>query len=148
MFDDKKLQVSGLLEKPLADEGFELAGLTLSKYKTSVTLRVFVYGREGVSLGDCARLSRMVGDIIDGTDLFEAGYTLEVSSPGLDRPLETAIDFKYRVGENVKIEFVDKKRKRVRAEIIAATEDQVEVKDDSGNFKIDLADINKATIIL
>jgi len=147
MSDDTKLKISGLLEKPLAEEGFELAGVALSKYKTSVMIRIFVYGRQGVSLGDCARLSRLVGDIIDGTDLFESGYTLEVSSPGLDRPLETARDFHYRVGEQVKIDFVDKKRKRVRAEIVAATDDQVELRDDSGVFKVDLADIGRATII-
>lgn len=147
MSDDTKLKISGLIEQPLEDSGFELAGITLSRYKTSVTLRVFVYGRNGVTLDDCARLSRMVSDIIDGTELFESGYILEVSSPGLDRPLETARDFRYRVGEQVKIEFADKKRKRVRAEIIAATEDQVELRDDSGTFKVDLADISKATII-
>jgi ribosome maturation factor RimP len=147
MSDDTKLKVSGLVEKALIDEGFDLAGIALSKYKASVMVRVFVYGHKGVSLGDCARLSRLIGDIIDGTDLFESGYTLEVSSPGLDRPLESARDFKYRVGEQVKIEFVDKERKRVRAEIIAATDDQVEVKDDSGTYKIDLADISKAIII-
>jgi len=147
MSDDTKLKISGLIEEPLEAEGFELAGFTLSRYKTSVTLRVFVYGRQGVSLDDCARLSRLLGDIIDGTDLFESGYTLEVSSPGLDRPLETARDFKYRVGEQVKIEFADKKRKRIRAEIVSAGDDQVELRDDNGTFKIDLADISKATII-
>ena len=147
MSDDAKLKISGLIEQPLADEGFELAGIALSRYKTSVTLRVFVYGRNGVTLDDCARLSRLVGEIIDGTELFESGYTLEVSSPGLDRPLETARDFRYRVGEQVKIEFADKKRKRLRAEIVSADENQVELRDDSGTFKIDLADIGKATII-
>ncbi|MCP4684850.1 MAG: hypothetical protein GY867_05305 [bacterium] len=147
MSDETKQKISGLIEKPLTEEGFELAGIALSKYKTSVMLRVFVYGREGVSLDDCARLSRLIGNFIDGTELFEDGYRLEVSSPGLDRPLETARDFKYRVGEKVKIEFADKKRKRVRAVIVAASEDQVELREDSEVFTVNLADIGKATII-
>ncbi len=85
--------------------------------------------------------------MIDGTDLFEGGYTLEVSSPGLDRPLTTARDFRYRIGETVKIEFVDPKRKAVTAEIVSATEDPVEFRNADGEFTLPLVEIERAKIV-
>ncbi|MCM2272032.1 MAG: ribosome maturation factor RimP, partial [candidate division Zixibacteria bacterium] len=87
------------------------------------------------------------GEVIDGTDLFERGYTLEVSSPGLDRPLTTARDFRFRIGETVKIGFVDPKRKAVTAEIISTTGDAVVFRNATGEFTLPLVEIDKAKIV-
>jgi len=144
---DAKQRVADLLAGPLANVGFDLAEVSLSQYKSNVTLRVFVYGEHGVSIDDCAALSRLIGDVIEGTDLFENGYTLEVSSPGLDRPLTTPLDYRYRVGETVKVEFVDRDRKPVKAVIKAAGDDSVELTDETGTFTVVLADIRKAQIV-
>src|SRR5512140_540870 len=147
MSEDLKQRVMELIEPPLRAQGFELADMTLSRYKTSATLRLFIYGGTGPTLEECSRVSDLVGQVIDGTSLFAGGYTLEVSSPGLDRPLKTARDFKYRIGETVKLFFTDPKRKQVTAEIVSATEDQVEFADDSGPFTVPLAEIDKAKIV-
>ena len=144
---DAKQRVADLLAGPLANAGFDLAEVSLSQYKSNVTLRVFVYGEHGVSIDDCADLSRLIGDAIEGTDLFESGYTLEVSSPGLDRPLTTPLDYRYRVGETVKVEFVDRQRKPVKAVIKAAGDESVELTDETGTFTVVLADIRKAQIV-
>lgn len=145
---DEKQKVTDLVEAPLADQGFELADVVLSRYKREVTVRLFVYGTNGVTLADCARLSRLAGDVIDGTDLFEGGYMLEVSSPGLDRPLQTARDFKYRVGETIKVEFVDKSRKRLHGEILSADESSVCLAQDNDRVTVKLDEIKKATIVI
>jgi ribosome maturation factor RimP len=145
---DVKQRVADLIAGPLASAGFALAEVNVSQYKANVTLRVFVYGEHGVSIDDCAGLSRLIGDLIDGTDLFQNGYLLEVSSPGLDRPLTASQDYRYRVGETVKIEFVDRKREVVRAVIKAAGDRSVEFSDDNGTFTVELADIKKAQIVI
>ena len=147
MNDKVKNEVIEIIEGPLTEEGCELADVVLSRYKNNSTLKIFVYSANGVDIDECARLSRVVGDIIDSTDLFESGYTLEVSSPGLDRPLKTSRDFKYRIGEKVRIHFVDPKRKKLTAEIVSVDENSVAFKDDSDAFQIELADIEKAKII-
>jgi ribosome maturation factor RimP len=147
MSEDLKQKVSNLIEPTLRAHGYDLADLTLSRYKSSATLRVFVYGQERVTLDECGRLSRQIGEVIEGTNLFEGGYTLEVSSPGLDRPLKTARDFKYRIGETVRLFFTDPKRKQVTAEIVSATEDQVEFSGQDGSFTVPLAEIEKAKIV-
>lgn len=142
-----KEQINELIERPLLQRGFEVAEIVLATYKSASTLRVFVYGEKGVSLDQCAELSRLVGDIIDGTDLFPRGYTLELSSPGLDRPLTNIKDFRYRTGETVKISFADEKRKQQTAEIVTANESKIEFKDESGSFTCDIAEIRQAKIV-
>ncbi|MBD3401625.1 hypothetical protein GF420_01915 [candidate division GN15 bacterium] len=149
MSADQKLkdQLAGLVAAPLQAEDCELADIVLSRYKSSVTLRFFVYCQGGVSLDMCARLSRAIGDLIDRTDWFERGYTLEVSSPGLDRPLSTEQDFRYRVGETVKVLFADPKRKKVTAEIAAVSDGQVTFTQGEEEFTVPLTEISKATIV-
>ena len=148
MVDELKQQVVSLVEPVLAAEGCELADMALSRYRTAVTLRLFVYAQNGgPTLAQCSHLSNVVGGVIDGTDLFEKGYTLEVSSPGLDRPLTTARDFRHRVGETVKVEFVDRKRRKATAEIVAVTDNQVEFRDESGSYSVPIEDIERAQIV-
>ncbi len=146
--DDRvKNEIFALIERPLAAEGAEVAEIKLSRYKHNSTLRIFVYSEHGASLAECARLSRLIGDLIDGTDWFQNGYTLEVSSPGLDRPLVTARDFKFRTGETVRIEFVDSKRKKLTAEIVSAGDTDVAFQHDSEVVRIPLKEIKRAKIV-
>ena len=147
MFEDIKQQVIDLIEKPLQQEGCELVDVVLSRYKSNLTLKLFIFSENGTTIDECARISRLVRDIIEGTMLFESGYTLEVSSPGLDRPLTMARDFKHRVGEMVRIDFVNPQKKQGTAEIVSATDSEVQFKDSTGVFTVNLAEIEKATIV-
>lgn len=148
MADALKQRVTDLISGPLNAEGYELADMALSRYHTSVLLRLYVYAKDGgPTLEQCAHVSNVVGTVIDGTDLFENGYTLEVSSPGLERPLTTARDFTYRAGETVRIEFVDQKRKKQTAEIVGVTDDRVEFRDENGSFSVPLVEIERARIV-
>jgi len=147
MVERVRQQVIDLIEKPLLHEGCELVDVVLSRYRNNWTLRLFVFSERGTTIDECARLSAVVGDIIDGTDMFEPGYTLEVSSPGLDRPLTSARDFKYRTGEMVKIEFVNSRNKRNSAEIVSVNDQEVQFRDKDGLYTVPLEEIVKATIV-
>ena len=68
-------------------------------------------------------------------------------SPGLDRPLTTALDFKYRVGETVKLVCAEPPRKKLKGKIVEATEDKVVLQSDDETLTIDLADIKEARIV-
>lgn len=143
-----KQQVVALIEPLLAAEGFELADMALSLYRTKTLLRLFVYASGGgPSLDQCAYLSRRVGEVVDATDLFPRGYTLEVSSPGLDRPLTTARDFKYRTGEEVVMDFVDQSRPRLAGRIVGIDGDQVRLATEESEILIPLAAISRARIV-
>jgi ribosome maturation factor RimP len=147
MKDADKTRVTELIEAPLAARGYELAEVVLSRYRAQATLKVFVYGSDGVSLDECAALSDLIGDLIEGTDLFDQGYRLQVSSPGLDRALRSGRDFRHRIGETVRVDFLDPRRRRETAEIVSATDEMVEFRNEQGLFTVPVEDMEKAKII-
>lgn len=144
---DLKEKIVELLEAPLLELGAEIADLNLSVYRQETTLRLFVYTPNGVTLAECAKISRAIGDVFEETDYFKDGYLLEVSSPGLDRPLTKIVDYKYRIGENVKVEFVDKKRKKITAEVLSVDGDSIVFLDNENEVSVLISEIEKSKII-
>lgn len=142
-----KEAVLNLIEKPVQTEGCDIAELVISQHRKSATVRVYVYCDGGVTLEKCRNLSSTLGNVLDGTDLFESGYTLEVSSPGLDRPLQRAIDFKYRIGEMVSIQFAEARKASVKAKIVAVNDSEVVFENETGPFTESLANIERAKIV-
>jgi ribosome maturation factor RimP len=89
---------------PLVEEqDFELVDLEIKGKGPTTVLRVFVDKSGGITLDECTRLSEKLSITLDLKDFFSHRYTLEVSSPGLDRPLVSESDFKRKIGENVKV---------------------------------------------
>lgn len=86
-------RVEELLQPILLEMGLELVDLEFKKAGRSHVLRVFVDKSGGVNLDDCADLSRELSVQLDVEDCIPSKYTLEVSSPGLDRPLKKEQDF-------------------------------------------------------
>jgi ribosome maturation factor RimP len=67
--------------------GYELVGVEFHARRDSALLRVYIDGETGITLDDCQRVSHQLSGVLDVEDPIEGRYTLEVSSPGLDRPL-------------------------------------------------------------
>ena len=90
--DDRLL---GLIESLLDANGFELVDLEQHRGKRMI-LRLFIdriHSDEGVTISDCSKVSKLLGPAIEVEELIEGAYVLEVSSPGVDRPLKKAKDF-------------------------------------------------------
>jgi ribosome maturation factor RimP len=98
---DRISQLEGLVESLLQSEGLELIDLEFRKEGRGWVLRVFMDKPGGVTLDDCAEISRQLGDQFEVEDLIPHAYTLEVSSPGLDRPLKKEKDFLRSIGKKV-----------------------------------------------
>lgn len=81
----------------------ELVDIELKRVPGGMHLVLFVDRAEGgITVEECARVNRAVGEMLDAKDIFAQPYTLEVSSPGIDRNLKTERDFRSRVGKPVK----------------------------------------------
>lgn len=95
------------LERLLAEEirqaGFELYSWQLRPGSRRRVLQVVLYAETGVGLDDCARVSRRLGAAIEAADAVAGSYVLEVSSPGLDRPLLQRRHFELALGERVRV---------------------------------------------
>ncbi|MEN6375220.1 MAG: ribosome maturation factor RimP [Smithella sp.] len=103
MFDDLKEKVRQLAEPVVVAEGMELIHIECLKMHTRWIVRLFLDKESGVTLNDCAVVSNQLGDIFDINDLINGPYTLEVSSPGFDRPISRDQDFIEYRGSQVNI---------------------------------------------
>ena len=100
----KEDELNALLMPLIADLGLELVGIEFSPGRGGSLLRVYVDAPERpVTIDDCERASREISALLDVNDPVAGRYTLEVSSPGLDRPLFTPAQFERFVGEEVKV---------------------------------------------
>ena len=89
--------------KPILDAaGFELVDLMIAAARRPI-IRVFIHRDGGITIDDCANVSRMLEFELDAADAFGRRYNLEVSSPGLERPLKKEGDFKRNIGEQVRL---------------------------------------------
>ena len=92
-----------LLAPVVESLGFELWHLEMVGGGTNGLLRVYIDHENGIDLNDCERVSREISAVMDVEDPLQSRYRLEVSSPGLDRPLVTQAHFERFVGEQVRV---------------------------------------------
>jgi ribosome maturation factor RimP len=87
----------------IEEENLELVDLEFSPGGPRSLLRIYVDRPAGVTIYNCAKLSRKIADFLDIEDLIPYRYNLEVSSPGLDRPLVKKEDFIRKIGEKIRV---------------------------------------------
>jgi ribosome maturation factor RimP len=101
-------EIRKLIEPVLDSENLEIVDIECLKMKSRWLVRIYMDKEGGVTIDDCSEISKQIGDILDVHDIPPGPYTLEVSSPGLDRPLNQDKDFiKYR-GYKVRIKVGEK----------------------------------------
>jgi ribosome maturation factor RimP len=127
-------KVQEQLTAMVADEGLELLATEVVGSGPQTILRLVVDGPDGVGLDKCAAVSRQASALLDVEDPIRHRYTLEVSSPGLDRKLYSLKDYEQYVGHRVKIRMAPSYREHrtVIGELLGTRHDQVRVIADSG----------------
>ncbi len=139
-----------LLEPGVKAVGFELVDVELAGSHHSPTLRVYIDSPAGVNVDDCARVSRQLSALLDVEDPLPGQYTLEVSSPGLDRPLVTPDDFKRFVGETIKVKMQQPEpggRRNFSGRLVDVTADHVVVEVDKEHFDLAFDGMERARLV-
>lgn len=95
-------EISQLIEPILEEMGIELVDVEYVSSQGGWVVRVYVDKEGGITVDDCASVSREIEEIIDIKDIVPHSYILEVSSPGLNRPLKKEKDFQQAVGKKIK----------------------------------------------
>ena len=126
--------------------GYELWELEYSPGRGNGFLRLYIDAEAGITLEDCERVSRAVSEVLDAEDPIPGQYTLEVSSPGLERPLRTPQQFARFVGETVFVETVQPQegRRRFKGVLTAVGAAAIEVEVDGRRWALPVAGIRKA----
>ncbi len=139
-----------LFEPVVESMGYELVGVEFSGGSGHGTLRVYIDHDDGVSLDDCASISHQISGILDVEEPIQQAYDLEISSPGLDRPLFKLEDYQRYCGQAAKIKMaiaVDGRRnfKGVLQGVVKPNLIEIEV--DGETYQLPLADIGKANLV-
>ncbi|MDL1965516.1 MAG: ribosome maturation factor RimP [Candidatus Desulfofervidus auxilii] len=143
-------KVKELVMPILGDEGLELVDVEFQREKQGWVLRVYIDKPGGVTLDDCTDISYQLSAVLDVEDLIDTSYTLEVSSPGLTRPLKELSDYERYKGQLVKIKTykpIDGK-KVFRGKLIGLENEIVKIEDEKGEHEIPFEIIAKANLNL
>ena len=138
-----------LLEPTVERLGYELSDLELKLGGRDGLVRIFIDKHDGIDVEDCEAVSRQVSAILDVEDPLPGNYTLEVSSPGLDRTLTKPAHFQRFMGENVrvKLRFPLDGRRNFRGALKAADDENIEVEVDGESHSLPLATIESARLV-
>ena len=138
--------LTALLQPVVEELGYSLWEIECSPGKGSGFVRLYLDAEAGITVEDCARVSRAVSEVLDAEDPIPGEYTLEVSSPGLERPLRTAGHFGRFVGETVFVELAQPQygRRRFLGLLTAAGATTIEVEVDGQRHVLPVSGIRKA----
>ena len=146
-----KNRLFGLLEPVASGLGYELIEIEFSSAGRNSVVRVYIDRTDGAGVGldDCERVSRAIGAVLEAEDPVGHEYQLEVSSPGLDRPLRTAAHFARFAGSEARIELAApiEGRRRFRGLLGAVEDGKVTIEVDRREWKLPLAGISKARLV-
>ena len=142
--------VADLIKPTLEGNGIELVDVEYKKTGKTWVLRVFIDKNQGVTVYDCQELSREIEDLIEIHELIDDHYVLEVSSPGLDRPLKKAADFLRNKGKRIQIKTYSpiNNKKENAGTVIDFVNGTLFLEDKKNILKISLTEIAQAKLII
>ena len=145
-FEDK---LTEMLRPAVEETGKELLGIEFISAGKHSVLRIYIEHENGISVDDCAEVSRQVSALLDVEDPISTEYNLEVSSPGLDRPLFNKSHYEEVIGEtvNVKLSIPLNGRRKFKGELVAIEGDNMVVVVDGEDYSLNINNIEKGNLV-
>lgn len=142
-------RLTELLAPTVEATGFELLGVEFHSAGRHSTLRLFIDHPDGITVDNCAQVSREVSAILDVEDPIQNEYNLEVSSPGLDRPLFTPAHFAKVVGQKIEVKTAIPQdgRRRFKGDLVAIEDDMLVIEVDGKQYRLLMDNVDKANVV-
>ena len=143
-------RLTALVASAVEAAGYELVGVEYLPQGAHSVLRVFIDSEQGITLDDCSRASYQISGVLEVEDPIRGRYNLEVSSPGLDRPLFTLAHFERFVGKGVKLRLRQplEGQRKFKGVIAAVGDDSIRIAlDDDRELELHIDEIEKANLI-
>jgi len=140
-----------IADRVATSEGLELVEVEFLGRGPNAVLRIYLDKPGGITVNDCQLVSRQLGMILDVEDLIQTSYTLEVSSPGLDRKLVKPADYQRFAGRVVKVVLRGPRQgpKRFRGRLLGMEADKVQIETGDGTLvQLDYHEIEKANLVV
>ena len=141
-------RVRSIADPILSNEGMELVEIEFRREATGWVLRLYIDKEGGVTLHDCSHISQEVGRSLDVEDVIFSSYTLEVSSPGLNRPLKKEKDFIQYINSWIKLKTINpiRHRRNFKGKLLKVSGNLIEIETDGEVHQIPLSNIAKANL--
>ncbi len=147
----KTQQLENLLEPVVTSMDYEFVGLEFISQGRHSILRVFIDTENGVGVDDCADVSRQLSAVLDVEDPIASEYSLEISSPGLNRPLFKLSQYEQFIGEEVKFKTIrpqlENGQRKFKGVITAIENNNIIFDVENESISIPFSDIDKANIV-
>ena len=142
-------KLTDMLRPAVVETGKELLGIEYISAGNNSVLRLFIDHENGINVDDCAEVSRQVGAILDVEDPISSEYSLEVSSPGVDRPLFELSHFQAVIGEtvNVRLSMPLNGRRKFKGTLAAIENDTLIVTVDGIDYELVINNVDKANLV-
>lgn len=148
----KAAEIEALIEPTLDAMGYAIVRVLISGSERQQRLQIMAERADGsgMDVDGCAEVSRAVEAILDVEDPLPGTYNLEVSSPGIDRPLTRLSDFERFAGYEAKVELLEpfEGRRRLRGEILGVFDGEIAMAVDDKEWRIGFDEIDKAKLVL
>lgn len=140
-------RLSRLIEPVVVGLGYELAGVEFDSRLR--TLRVYIDSENGIVVDDCSKVSHQISGLLDVEDPIPGNYHLEVSSPGMDRPLFTPAQFERFQGSLVRVQLLRPLdgRRKFKARLVGVSGDKAVLEEEGTVFEIPFDSIDKARVV-
>lgn len=138
-----------MLTSPVEALGFEMVGIEFVRAGKHSILRVFIDHEKGIDVDDCADASHQISAVLDVEDPISTEYNLEVSSPGMDRPLFTEAHYARFVGEiiSIRLSVPMDNRRNFKGKLLNCENGQISIEVDGETFLLAIANIDKGNLV-
>ncbi len=142
-------RIWNLVEPVVAARDMEVLDIEYRRESLGWVLRIFLDSQRGITVENCAEISRVVGEMLDAADLIPIAYNLEVSSPGIDRPLRKLEHFQKHIGDIIEVRTISpvQNRRNFRGALKEVSPEGVTVQCDSQDYSIGMPLIERARLL-
>jgi ribosome maturation factor RimP len=141
-------RVQAMADPILVSEGMDLVEIEYRRESRGWVLRLYIDKETGVTLDDCGRISQELGRSLDVEDFISTPYTLEVSSPGLRRPLKNEKDFMRYRNRLIKVRTIDpiENQRQFKGKLLGVSDNRIEIEMEGRILQIPLSNVAKANL--
>lgn len=142
-------KIQHIVDQVVSAMGYELVGVEFNSGQRNSVLRVYIDTEQGVTLEDCQAVSHQLSGVLDVEDPIKGNYSLEISSPGLDRPIFKATDFDRFAGRRVKIKLATPQagRRNFTGQLQGVQDEDVVLLEDDNEIRLSLSRIDTARLV-
>ena len=143
-----KSEIADKIKNAIEQLGYLLIEINFRGNQNDLVLEIFIDNEDGIITSDCVDISRVCGDLIETENLIESKYRLDVSSPGIDRPLMYIQQYKKNINRFFELEFEGQVAEKFEGKLLDVNEDKLKFEIDKKIDEVNFNNIKSAKVIV